>query len=238
MTSPVSKISEVVTWLGENADASVIAGKNRFGIVGVSYGIIVPTLRAKAKSLPKDLKFSQELWGLNVNEAKLLASFILPAQELDLKTAQEFALGFNSWEVVDQFCNVLVKGNLPLSWQLVDCWKNHPSEYIKRAAFSLIAMLAVHDKMASNQTFLDYFSLINEASSDERNFVKKAVNWALRQIGKRNGLLYAHALALAKELKQSKAKSARWIGQNAAQEFANPKIIQQVQKKDESNDSR
>ncbi|MDX2469332.1 MAG: DNA alkylation repair protein, partial [SAR324 cluster bacterium] len=226
-----------VLWLKENSDPAVLAGKNRFGIVGVSYGIIVPVLRAKAKTLGKNLKFAQELWGLDVNEAKLLASFSLPAAEVTVELAQEFALGFNSWEVVDQFCNVLVKGNTALSWLLVDLWKGREEEYIKRAAFSLIAMLAVHDKKSANQDFLNYFPLIKIESTDERNFVKKAVNWALRQIGKRNATLLPHALALAKELKQSKAKSARWIGQNAAQEFLTPKIIQQVQRKDESNDS-
>ena len=232
----MTKLSEVISWFEANQDAEKAESAKRFGIQGQVYGITMPVLRKKAKELGKDLALAQALWAQGQNEAKVLASLLLPFAELTLAQAEGLAQGFDSWDVVDQFGNALVKQNLALAWQLVDHWKNAPEEFIKRAAFSLLAMLAVHDKKAEDQKFAAYFTLIKTEASDERNFVKKAVNWALRQIGKRNLALYNTALALAEDLKQSKDKPARWVGQNAWAEFSNAKIIEQVRGKSETID--
>ncbi len=178
----------------------------------------MPFLRNKAKEIGKDHQLARELWESRIHEARILATLIdeprlVTASQMDMWTND-----FNSWDLCDQCCmNLYVKTDF-VHEKILD-WYDSEKEFTKRAAFALIAVSAVHKKDWRDEDFTRYFPLIKKASSDERNFVKKAVNWALRQIGKRNLALNSEAIELAQKLIESKSKSAVWIGKNALKEL-------------------
>ena len=143
---------------------------------------------------------------------------------------ERWALEFNSWDVCDQCCMKLFR-KTPYAYQKIEEWSARDEEFVKRAAFTLIATLAVHDKKADDEKFEELFSLIIRESGDERNFVKKAVNWALRQIGKRNLDLNRKAIEVAEEINQSDSRSAKWIAKDALRELESEKVQEKLSKK-------
>jgi len=190
------------------------------------YGISMPQLRKLAGKIKKDHKLARELFKSNIHEAKILATIIADKDKLTDKEASQWAKTFDSWDIVDQCC-------MNLFWQSKDCikkipeWAKSDQEFIRRTAFSLMAVLAAKDEEMKDSEFLKFFLLIKKYSTDERNFVKKAVNWALRQIGKRNKSLNKAAIKLAKEIaiigKKKNSKSAKWIAGNALAEIESSK---------------
>ncbi len=208
-----------------------LEGMRHFGMVGENrLGIPIPELRRLAKEHGKDHEMALKLWISNIPEARILASMIEDPEEVSADQVEEWVSGFNSWDVCDQVCmNLLEK--VPCAIASIPYWAEQEQEYVRRAAFSLIACLAWHDKKASDASFIAYFPLIKQAADDERNFVKKAVNWALRGIGKRNPSLNLAAIQLAEELQKTDSKSAHWIAADALRELHSDAVQKKIHEK-------
>ncbi len=215
-------LEEVVELLKSHANPRNAAGMARFGINPENtLGISIPFLRSLAKKIGKDHKLAQELWKTKIHEARLLAGFVDNPQLVTRKQMDNWAKDFNSWDICDQVCSNLFD-RTPYAWTKASQWARDKREFVRRAGFVLMAALSVHDKQAADKDFLKFFPLIEKYSTDERNFVKKAVNWALRQMGKRkNSGLRKPALALAKKLAASDSPAARWSGKDAFRELSN-----------------
>jgi 3-methyladenine DNA glycosylase AlkD len=211
--------AEVLCRLQSAANPANLAGMARFGItVERRYGVSVPQMRRIAKDIGKDHQLAGSLWSSGIAEAKILASMIAVPHELSAQQMDAWVLGFDSWDVCDQVCmNFFAK--TPFARQKISEWSKREEEYVKRAAFALIACLAWQDKMAPDLDFLDFLPIIQRGATDERNFVKKAVNWALRNIGKRNARLNQAAIKAAKEMRRLDSKAARWIAAHAIREL-------------------
>ncbi|VVB58573.1 DNA alkylation repair enzyme [Candidatus Anstonella stagnisolia] len=209
-----------------------IAGMARFGISSKNtYGLSIPTLRAMAKEIGKSHPLALLLWKTKIHEARLLAGFIGDPSELTSSQMDAWVADFDSWDVCDQVCSNLFDRS-PLAWKKVFQWVKSEKEFTRRSGFALIAALSVHDKKATNAQFLSLLPLIKKYSHDERNFVRKAVNWALRQIGKRNLVLNKAAISAAKEILSQNTKSARWIANDALRELQSPQVQKRLKEKE------
>lgn len=214
----------IIKKLRSMANPDNVAGMACFGITGKEVlGIQIYKLRDLAKNIGKDHKLALELYKSGIHEAKLLAVFLEEADKVTPKQMDKWASSFESWDDTDQACTSLFDAT-PHAWNKVYAWAERKEELVKRAAFSMIAGLAVHDKKAGDEEFIKLFPLIKKHSTDERNYVKKAVSWALRNIGKRNHNLNEKSIRLAKELKESNDKTARWIGGDAYRELTSEKV--------------
>ena len=201
------------------ANPEAVKGMSRFGINPENtYGVSIPNLRKIAKESGKNHVLAQELWASGIHEAKILASMIDDPKEVIEEQMEVWVRGFDSWDVCDQVCMNLFD-KVPLAWQKVSEWAEREEEFVKRAAFALIACFAWHDKTAADEEFIRFLPIIIKGATDERNFVKKAVNWALRHIGKRNPNLNAAAIKTAEEIKKLYSKAARWIASDAIREL-------------------
>ena len=197
------------------------AERNRdmFGISGTGMqGIPVPEIRKLAKEIGKDHRLAVDLWKTGVHEARVLATMIDSPQYVTEEQMDEWIKDFNSWDICDHACGNLFD-KMPFAYKKAAEWTTREAEYEKRAGFALIAYLAVHNKNADDTKFLKFFSLIKREAADDRNFVKKAVNWALREMGKRNKALNREAIKTAKEIRLIDSKSARWIAADALREL-------------------
>lgn len=183
-----------------------------------AFGVAVPELRRVAKELGQDHPFALALWRSGVHDARLLALMIAAPAETDRGLADAWAGDFRSWDLCDQCCTNLFR-KTDFARDLVSDWRNREEEFVKRGAFAMIAVLAVHDKAATDDVFAAWLPVIEEGASDPRNFVKKAVNWALRQIGKRNANLNRLAKDCAKRIADEGSKPAHWIAANALREL-------------------
>jgi 3-methyladenine DNA glycosylase AlkD len=211
---------EIITLLNSQADPKNVEGMARFGINPKNtLGISVPYLRKLAKEINKNHALAQELWNSGLHEARLLAGFIDNPKEVTGKQMDCWVSDFDSWDVCDQVCGSLFD-KTPFAFDKAHVWAKDEREFVRRAGFSMMAVLAVHDKKTTDEKFLEFFPLIKQYSVDERNFVKKAVNWALRQIGKRNSNLLKHAKLLAEEIREIPSTSSRWVAGDALREFA------------------
>jgi 3-methyladenine DNA glycosylase AlkD len=200
-----------------------VVGMSKFGINPKNtYGISIPKLREIAKDIGKNHQLALELWKSDIHEARILASFIDEPEKVTENQLEKWVRDFDSWDVCDQVCNLFEK--TPYAYQKAIEWTNRKEEFIKRAAFALMAGLAVHDKKASNEQFEHFFPLIREAATDDRNFVKKAGNWALRNIGKRNKALNERAMEIAREIQEINSKTAKWIASDALRELSSHAI--------------
>lgn len=191
----------------------------RFGIAGEGrLGLSVPAMRGMARTLGRDHALAQALWDTAIPDARIVASMVAEPALLTSRQMDAWVKGFAAWDVCDQTClNAFVKS--PLAWRKVETWATRKDEFVRRAAFALLATLAVHDKKAGDTPFITALALVEAAAEDDRNFVKKAVNWALRNIGKRNASLRAHAIAAALRIQQQGSKPARWIAADALREL-------------------
>jgi len=213
----------IIAELKSMANPRNVEGMARFGINAENtLGISVVAVRKLAKPYRRDHELALRLWETGIHEARILATVIDDPAQVTPDQMESWAAAFNSWDVVDQACGNLF-AKTPQAYDKVRAWSKRDEEFVKRAAFSLIATLAVHDKKASTTDLEAFYPLIRAAAIDERNFVKKAVNWALRQIGKRNRALNASALKLAHDLAESDSKSARWVGKDAIRELESEK---------------
>ena len=194
-------------------------GMGRFGInVDKALGIKVTDLRKLARRVEKNHELALELWESGIHKARLLATMIEKTGEVTEEQMESWAADFNSWDIVDQVCNNLFRKTTFAHKKVVE-WSEREEEFVKRAGFALIASLAVHDKEADDRVFEKYLRLVEREARDERNFVKKAVNWALRGIGKRNQVLRGKAIETAERILEQDTKSARWIANDALREL-------------------
>lgn len=223
---------EIVRHLKRLADPEKVAGMAQFGVGGAqTLGISVPTLRKLAKEIGKDHELAQALWVSGIHEARILATMIDPPQRVSEAQMEAWVQDFDSWDVCDQCCLNLFR-RTPLAHQKAAAWSEREPEFVKRAGFALMATLAVHDKKAGDEAFVAFLPLIKREATDERNFVKKAVNWALRQIGKRNLKLNQIAIQTATEIQQIDSKSARWIAADARRELTGDRVQQRLRAQD------
>ena len=219
---------EVIAYFEEISDENVVNSNKRFAIgCQYSYGIRLPVIRKLAKEIGKNHDLAIELWNHPYYESHLLATMIEQKEKVTSEQLDEWVNSFYSWDIVDQACiNLLV--DLPEARDNIFIWCDAEKEFVKRTAFSLIAVIAVHDKKASAKDFDKYFPLIKKASFDNRNFVKKSVNWALRQIGKRDLDCNRKALDVAYEISQIDDKTFKWISSNAIRELESEKVQKKI----------
>jgi 3-methyladenine DNA glycosylase AlkD len=216
--------ASVLRTLRAQADPANAAGMARYGInARHTLGVSIPVLRALAGSLGRDHALASALWDSGVHEARILAALVAEPARVTEAQMEAWVRSFDSWDVCDQVCSNCFD-RTPFAYAKAVAWTRRPEEFVKRAGFVLMACLAVHDKQQADRTFLGFLPAIERESGDERNFVKKAVNWALRQIGKRSPSLRGPALELARELAASDDRTARWIGKDAARELSRPII--------------
>jgi 3-methyladenine DNA glycosylase AlkD len=206
------------------SNPEAVSGMARFGINPKNtYGIPIPVLRKMAKEIGKNHLLAQKLWSSGVHEARILAGMIDLPEEVTEKQMERWARDLDSWGVCDQVCSNLLDRTKFAHKKAMD-WSKRGEEFVKRAGFVLMATLAVHDKEAGDKEFLKFLPIIKREARDERNFVKKAVNWALRQIGKRNLYLNRMAIKTAKEIQGIESKAGKWIASDAIRELASEAI--------------
>ena len=212
-------VEEVLERLKTKARPDQLKSMSKFGIaVERRLGISIPNLRKMAKEVGQNHDLALKLWKTRIAEAMILASMIDNPKQLTEVQMEDWVIGFDSWDVCDQVCgNLFCKS--PLAWAKTIDWAQREEEFVKRAASSLIAYLACHDKQANDEKFIGLLPVIVQQSPDERNFVKKAVNWALRSIGKKNVNLNQAAINAAKEIQRLDSKTARWIASDALREL-------------------
>ena len=201
------------------ANPANVAGMARYGINPENtLGISIPALRAIAKEIGKDHDLAQELWASGVHEARILAAFIDDPKQVTEAQMEQWVADFDSWDVCDQVCGNLFDRTAYAYPKALD-WSSREEEFVKRAGFALMAWLPVHDKKARDEQFEIFFPAILRASTDGRNYVRKAVNWALRNIGKRNRALNQRAIATAQKIARIDSKTAHWIASDALKEL-------------------
>jgi len=222
--------AEIVDWIKSMENQHNVEGMARYGINPENnYGVSVTTLRETAKDIGKDHDLAVELWDTGIRDARILAPYIEDWEMVTDEQLESQVLEINSWDVCDNYCGSLFL-RMPEAYVKAEVWSTREEEFVKRAGFVLMARLAVKDKKADDKKFEHFFPMIKREAKDERNYVKKAVNWALRSIGKRNLRLHKKALKLARELKERKSKSARWIGSDALRELESGKVIERLKR--------
>jgi 3-methyladenine DNA glycosylase AlkD len=217
------KKPEVIAKLQSLANPVSVAGMARYGINSTNtLGISIYILREIAKEIGKDNALADELWASGIHEARILASYIADPGKTTEERMESWAADFDSWDVCDQVSGFFEE--TPFAYQKAVEWSARHEEFAKRAAFAIMAGLTVHDKKADDSQFEQFLAIIIRESSDDRNFVRKAVNWALRNIGKRNRRLNEKAIATARQIQQIDSQSARWIAADALRELTAEKI--------------
>jgi len=215
----MAAVKDVLDRLHSKAKPEQLTGMAKYGItIEGRLGVSVPDMRKLAKELGRDHRLALDLWRTGIAEARIVAGMVGDPAKLTEEQMEEWVKGINSWDVCDQVCMNLFEKNR-LAWRKIIDWSEREEEFVKRTAFSLIACLAWHDKKASDEKFIELLPIVIREATDQRNFVKKAVNWALRNIGKRNLNLNQAALEAAKEIKRLDSKTARWIAADAIREL-------------------
>jgi 3-methyladenine DNA glycosylase AlkD len=208
-----------------------LAGMARFGITGKKrLGVSIPDLRKLAKEIGESHRLALRLWKTGIPDAMILASMIDGPDKVTEEQMEDWVKDFNSWDVCDQVCMNLFDRS-PLAWEKVREWSRREEEFVKRAGYALLACLAWHDKKAANTKFTGLFAVLKRGATDERNYVKKAVSWALRNIGKRNRRLNRAAIACAKELRVIDSRAARWIARDALRELQSEAVHNRLARK-------
>ena len=224
-----STVNEIIEELKLLSTADHYAKLSHFGInAAKAYGVKIPLLRQLAKKIGKNHELALALWDTDVHEARLLASMIELPELVTENQFDSWVNDFDSWDMCDQCCGLL--GDSPLALQKVDDYSVRTEEFVKRTAFVLMCQYAVHHKKMEDDQFCYFLKIIEREAWDERNFVRKAVNWALRQIGKRNEFLRLKAIESAEAILNQNSKSARWIATDALRELRSQKIIDYIEK--------
>jgi 3-methyladenine DNA glycosylase AlkD len=226
----MASVKDVLDKLQSKAKSEQLKGMAKYGMaVEQRLGVSVPDMRKLAKEIGRDHKLALDLWRTGIAEARIVAGMVGDPAKLTEEQMEEWVKGINSWDVCDQVCDNLFEKN-ELAWKKIVDWSEREEEFVKRTAFSLIACLAWHDKKASDEKFIELLPVIIREATDERNFVKKAVNWALRNIGKRNLNLNRAAINAAKEIQRLDSKTARWIAADAIRELESDIIQSRLRK--------
>ncbi|MCR4439602.1 MAG: DNA alkylation repair protein [bacterium] len=220
----MASVEEVLKKLDSQAMPDKVQGMARYGMTAERrLGVSVPDMRRIAKETGKDHDLALRLWEIGIPEARIVACLVDRPEELTEQQMDEWVAGFNSWDVCDQVCMNLFRRS-PLAWKKIIEWSEREEEYVKRAAYALIACLAWYDKEAEDQRLGELFPVIKRGATDERNYVRKAVSWALRNIGKRNRKLNRAALEVAEDIGQMDTRAARWIASDMKKELSSEAV--------------
>jgi 3-methyladenine DNA glycosylase AlkD len=229
MTDP--RVASTLAWLRKNSSKAVRDGMLRYAIPNDdALGVRMGDIQKLGRQLGRDHALALALWKTGVYEARMLTAYIDEPARVTPAQMDRQARDFDNWAICDTLCFALWV-QTPHAFAKIRKWASHRDEFVKRAAFALLASVALKDRTASDAQFLRCLPLIEKAAGDERNFVKKGVNWALRSIGSRNVVLHRAALALAERLAASKDASARWVGKDAVRDLSRPLIAARVAKK-------
>jgi len=226
----MASAKDILKILKAKARPDQLEGMARYGIsTERRLGVKVPDMRKIAKDTGKDHALALELWKTGILDAQIVAALVGEPEKLTDAQMEEWVKDFNSWDVCDQVCMNLFDKS-PLAIKKIHDWSGREEEFVKRAAYALIACVAWHDKAADDNTFIQLFPIIKCGATDERNYVKKSVNWALRHIGKRNVRLNKAAIGIAEEIKQMDSKAARWIASDALKELKSENVQKRLRK--------
>jgi 3-methyladenine DNA glycosylase AlkD len=222
--------NEILDRLRSLGDPKAVEGMARYGIRSTNaLGVSAPKLRRFAREIGRSHDLAAQLWRTGIYDARILASLIDDPARVTVRQMERWAKDFDSWAVCDAACCCLFD-KTPHAWAKAVEWTERPEEYVKRAGFVLMAALAVHDKKAPDERFEAFLPLIARHATDERNFVKKAVNWALRQIGKRNRRLNLLAIQTGERIRQIDSRAARWIASDALRELNSEKVRRRLKR--------
>jgi len=225
------KYEEILKRLKSLSDPEAVKGMARYGINSKNnLGVSIYKLRHIAKEIGKSHELALKLYDSGIHDARLLACFIDDPSKVTGEQMDSWAKDFDSWDICDQACTSLFDLS-PIAWDKIFEWAERNEEFVKRGAFSLIAGLSVHNKKASNEKFEQFIPIIKKHSVDGRNYVKKSVNWALRNIGKRNLNLNKKMIKLSKDILKIDSKTAKWIATDAIRELKNEKIQERLKNK-------
>jgi 3-methyladenine DNA glycosylase AlkD len=228
MQDIASQYERILKRLKALANPESVAGMARYGINPESaYGVSIPNLRKIAREVGENHELALKLWASGIHEARILAAMVERPADVTEEQMEAWVRDFNSWDLCDQCCNNLFR-KPALAYNKAAEWTSQEEEFVKRAGFVLMACLAVHDKKVEDAVFERLLVIIKKEASDNRNFVKKAVNWALRQIGKRNLNLNRAAIRTAEEISGMDSRSARWIAADAIRELAGEKVQERL----------
>lgn len=220
----MASMKDVLDELKRRARPEHVQGMASYGITPERrLGVSVPDMRRIARAVGKDHELALRLWKTGIPEARIVAAMIDRPEDLTEHQMNEWVAGFDSWDVCDQVCMNLFRKS-PLAWKKIDEWSRREQEYVRRAAYALIACLAWHERETRNEKFIGLFPVIRRGATDERNYVKKAVSWALRNIGKRNRRLNRAALEAAEEIGRLNSRAARWIASDARRELSSQAV--------------
>jgi 3-methyladenine DNA glycosylase AlkD len=221
----------VLRELKELADPKVRAKMAYFGVhAPKAYGISAPVLHLLAKQVGKDHRLARELWTTGIHEARTLATLIGESEKVTAAEMERWVRDFDSWDMVDAACCYLYTHAKP-AWNKAAAWSRRREEFVKRASFSLVAYLSYKDKTAPDARFVQFLRVIEREAHDERNFVKKAMNWALRNIGKRNVRLNREAIRAAERIRRQDSSAAHWIAADALRELKSDAVQRRLRRK-------
>ena len=222
---------DVIQKLKALSDPVAVEGMARFGINPENaLGISITILQKMAREIGRDHALAEKLWASAIREARILACYVDQPEMVSEAQMERWVHDFNSWDICDVCCSYLLDKTEWAYTKAVE-WTDRQEEFVKRAGFVLMAALSVHDKKANDEKFIEFLPLLVKGSNDDRNYVKKAVNWALRQIGKRNLALNRLAIQTAQEIKRLDLRSARWIASDALRELTSQKIQTRLKNK-------
>ena len=227
-------VDQVLEMLRAKARPDQLEGMSRYGMATEGrLGVSVPDMRAIAKQIGKDHSLALTLWETGVAEARIVAAMVDDPKRVTEEQMERWVRNIDSWDICDQVCMNLFE-KTPLAWKKILDWSEREEEFVKRAAFALAACLAWLDKTAEDEAFVKLLPVVRRGATDDRNFVKKAVNWALRNIGKRNMNLNKAALETAREVFKMDSRSARWVASDAIRELESEAVKRRLRKTAES----
>lgn len=219
MSDTKARVAEVQRWFEKRGTKKNVDGMARYGIVARNvYGVSVANVRLLAKRIGRDHALALALWRTDWYEPRMLAAFVDDPARVTSAQMDRWVKDFDNWAITDTLCFHLFDKS-PLAWQKIRAWAPRKEEFVRRAAFALLASVALHDKAAPDAPFVKSLKLVERYATDERNFVKKGVSWALRGIGKRNPRLKKEAIAVARRLAASDNAAARWVGKDALRDL-------------------
>lgn len=226
-----ANFNDIIEKLKSVSNPDSVVGMAKFGITPENtFGVSIPNLRGIVKETEKNHVLAQQLWEFGFRETMILASMVDEPEMVTQEQMEEWVLDFDYWEICDQCCMNLFE-KTGFAYKKAIEWSSRDEEFVKRAGFVMMARLAVSDKKADDSQFEQFFPIMLREADDERNFVKKAVNWALRQIGKRNLSLNEKAIETAKGMQKIDSKSARWIAADAIRELSGEAVQKRLRNK-------
>ena len=228
--SDETTVADVLAWLKRRGTEKNRKGMARFALPSTNtFGVSMATMQPEAKRIGKNHQLAQALWKTGWYEARILSAFLGDPEQVSLELMNAWCRDFDNWGTTDTVCFKLFDRS-PHAWNVVPKWVKQKGEFQKRAGFVMMACLAAHDKSAPDAAFMKFFPMIEKGASDDRNFVKKGVSWALRHIGHRNARLHAAAIKTATRLSKSDNATERWVGKDALRDITRPAVIKKVKR--------